>query len=111
MASSYVIVLITAPSRVIARTIANQLVENGLAACVNILPPMESIYAWEGKIQREEEVLLIVKTRAELVEKELIPAVKAVHPYEVPEIIALPVQAGSKSYLDWIGEVTKGGST
>jgi len=107
MASSYAIVMITAPNRVVGRSIANHLVEQGLAACVNILPPMESIYSWEGKVSHEEEVLLIVKTRAELVESEVVPAVKSIHPYEVPEIIALPIQGGSQDYLDWIGSVTK----
>ncbi len=103
----YSVVLITAPSREVAWAIANPLVENGLAACVNIIAPIESIYSWDGKIQHDEAVLLIIKTRAELVEGQLIPAVKAIHPYDVPEIIALPIQAGSQSYLDWIGSVTK----
>ena len=108
MEPSYTVVLITAPNRVVGRLIANHLVEQSLAACVNILPPMELIYSWEGKITREEEVLLLVKTRADLVESELVPAVKAIHPYDVPEIIALPIQSGSKDYLDWISTVTRG---
>jgi periplasmic divalent cation tolerance protein len=103
----YSIVLITVPTRVIARSIARHLIENGLAACVNLVPSIESIYSWENKIQTDEEILLIVKARAEKVESELIPAVKSIHPYDVPEIIALPITAGSQSYLDWIGSVTK----
>ncbi len=106
MNTPYEIVLITAPSREVGRDIANKLVESGLAACVNLLAPIESIYSWEGKIQHDEEVVLIVKTRAALVESEVIPAVKAMHPYDVPEIIGLPIAAGSAEYLEWIGAVT-----
>lgn len=108
MATPYSIVLITTPNRTVARSIANHLVENGLAASANILAPSESIYFWEGQVQREEEVLLIVKTRTELVESAIVPAVKSIHPYELPGIIATPIEAGSKDYLDWIGSVTKG---
>lgn len=107
MATSYAIVLITVPTRVIARSVARHLIENGLAASVNLVPSIESIYSWEDKIQTDEEILMIVKARAEKVESDLIPAIKSVHPYDVPEIIALPVIAGSQSYLDWIGSVTK----
>ena len=64
---------------------------------------------WEGKINRDEEVLLIVKSRAEVFESELIPAVQGVHPYEVPEIIALPIIMGSADYLGWMNEVTRPG--
>ena len=96
------IVLITAPSLDVAKMLGQELVEQKLAACVNITAPILSIYSWKGEIQQDEEVLLVVKTRAELVETALIPAVKAIHPYEVPEIIALNIQAGLKDYLDWI---------
>lgn len=99
-----IVVLITVPSAELGQKIARDLVEKKLAACVNILPPMRSIYTWEGRIVEEEEVLLLCKTRLELFESRLIPAVRALHPYQVPEIIALPVQAGLKEYLDWIGE-------
>ena len=97
-----IIVFITAPSKEIGKKIASALVEGKLAACVNMLGPIDSIYTWEGKICDEEEVLLIVKTRSSLFESQLIPAVKAVHPYEIPEIIALPVVMGLPSYLDWV---------
>ncbi len=96
------IVLITAPSLDVAKMLGQELVKQKLAACVNITAPILSIYSWKGEIQQDEEVLLVVKTRAELVETALIPAVKAIHPYEVPEIIALNIQAGLKDYLDWI---------
>lgn len=107
MNSAYVIVLITAPNQETGRTIARYLVENQLAACVNIIQPIESIYTWEGSVQQEEEVLLIAKSRADLVDSMLVEAVKSVHPYQVPEIIALPIVAGSRSYLDWISSVTR----
>lgn len=102
-----VIVLITAPSLEVAKMIGRELVEHRLAACANIITPILSIYSWKGKIEHDEEVLIMVKTRAELVETALIPAVKALHPYEVPEIIALNIQAGLKSYLEWIQDETK----
>jgi periplasmic divalent cation tolerance protein len=97
-----VVVFITAPSLEVGQKLAHTLVEEKLAACVNLLPPVQSIYSWEGEIQTEEEILLVVKTRAELFESRLVPAVKALHPYQVPEVIALPVTSGSQSYLDWI---------
>ena len=97
-----IIVFITAPSKVIGKEIASALVKGKLAACVNILGPINSIYAWEGKICNDEEVLLIAKSQSGLFESQLIPAVKAIHPYEIPEIIALPVAMGLRSYLDWI---------
>jgi periplasmic divalent cation tolerance protein len=109
MAPQPVIVLITAPSKEVGREIANLLLEQKLAACVNILSPINSLYIWEGKINDDEEALLVVKTRADLLKDGLIPAVKAVHPYEVPEIIALPVFMGLESYLEWIEEVTDQG--
>jgi periplasmic divalent cation tolerance protein len=107
MDPTYSVVLITAPNREVGRKVANHLVQNELAACVNIIAPIESIYAWEGKVQQDEEVLLIAKTRTALVESMLVQAVKSVHPYDVPEIIALPIQAGSHNYLDWISSVTR----
>ena len=67
---------------------------------------VNSLYIWEGKIHDDEEALLVVKTRSELLQEGLIPAVKAAHPYEVPEIIALPIVAGLEAYLGWIEEVT-----
>jgi periplasmic divalent cation tolerance protein len=102
MDSQPMVVFITAPSKEIGKQIAATLVENKLAACVNLLGPINSIYAWEGKICDDEEMLLIVKSRSDLIENGLIPAVQAIHPYQIPEIIALPVVAGLHSYLDWI---------
>jgi len=102
-----IVVLITAPSKEVGKQIARALLEQELAACVNIISSIDSLYTWEGKICDDEEVLLVVKSRAELFENQLVPAVQAIHPYQVPEIIALPIKMGAKSYLDWIEAVTK----
>jgi len=100
--SEAVVILITVPSTEVGRQIAKELLEKKLAACVNIFPAFHSIYRWEGKIVTDEEVLLLVKTSGDLVYDQVIPVVKGIHPYEIPEIIALPVMQGSQSYLDWI---------
>ena len=102
MSDAFIIVLITVPTQQVGEQIAKHLVENHLAACVNILPGMRSIYTWKGAVQSDEEMLLLVKTRRELFHEKLAPAVKAIHPYEVPEIIALPVVMGSQDYFNWI---------
>lgn len=100
------LVLITAPSVQVAKGIALALLEARLAACVNILPGVHSLYMWEGAVQDEQEALMLVKTRAGVFEYGLLPLVKSLHPYQVPEIIAVPVSAGLESYLRWIGEST-----
>jgi periplasmic divalent cation tolerance protein len=86
-----------------AETIAQALVERRLAACVNLLPGATSIYRWKGQVERDEECLLVIKTRAERFE-DLRSAIVAQHPYEVPEIIALPIEAGHAPYLAWLDE-------
>jgi len=106
MPDQFIVVLITAPSPEVGEQIAAALLEQKLAACVNILPAVQSIYTWQGTVQNDREVLLVVKSRAALFAERLVPAVKAVHPYEVPEIIALPILMGSQSYLDWIAAET-----
>ena len=106
MEFNYIIVMITAPNQESAKEIASALVEQKLAACVNIITPVHSIYRWEGHINDEPEVLLLVKTRAEIFEAKVVPAVIEVHPYDVPEIIALPILMGSSRYLDWIAAET-----
>ena len=100
------IVFVTAPNTEEAQTIARKLLSDQLAACVNILPGMISIYTWKGEACEDSEVLLLIKTRAALFEA-LSATVEAAHPYEVPEIIAIPISAGSSSYLNWIDEVTQ----
>jgi periplasmic divalent cation tolerance protein len=106
MDTHHLIVLITAPSADVGQHIANALVDQRLAACVNILSPIHSIYLWQGKKQNDEEVLLVVKTTQDLFFKRLVPAVQEIHPYDVPEIIALPIVFGSETYLNWIDEST-----
>lgn len=108
MSSEHIVVFITAPSREVGREIGAHLVERKLAACANILPDVVSIFAWEGEIQNEGEVMLMVKTRRELFEQ-LVPAVEALHPYDLPEIIALPILVGSQRYLEWIDTETVDG--
>lgn len=99
-------VLLTAlPSREDARRLAQMLVEEKLAACVQLLP-IESFYRWEGKVQNEGEVLLLIKTRTALFDT-AIAAIKAVHPYTVPEIVGWPFSAGHGPYLQWIDTVTR----
>lgn len=102
----YVVVLVTAPSREIGRQIANTLLERKLAACVNVIAPIESHYLWKGERCTDEEALLLVKTRADVFADQLVPTVRVLHPYEVPEIIALPILIGSADYLAWIDEST-----
>jgi len=96
-----IIVLITAGSEEEAHKIARLLVKQKKAACVNILPGMDSFFRWKGKIDSAREALLLVKTRASLF-PEIISLVKEIHSYEVPEIIALPIIAGSEDYLRWL---------
>jgi len=101
----YVVIFITAPNKKEAEHIAQQLIKTRLAACVNITENIKSIFWWKGKVDRASEVLLIIKTRKSLINK-LIKKVKSLHSYAVPEIIALPIIAGNKQYLDWINEST-----
>jgi periplasmic divalent cation tolerance protein len=106
MSDQYIVVLITVPSPEVGEQIAAVLLEQKLAACVNILPGIRSIFTWQGAVQNDQEALLLVKSRAALFAGQLAPAVKAIHPYEVPEIIALPIIMGSQPYLDWIAAET-----
>ncbi len=103
--SEHVVVYCTVGRMEEAEPLARALVEERLAACVNILPILSSIYRWQGKIEREGELLLVIKTRRERFEA-LKAAIVARHPYEVPEIIALPIEAGHAPYLAWIDECT-----
>ena len=104
--SDYLITFVTAESEEQARQIGRALVERRLAACVN-LAPVTSLFAWEGQIEQAGEVLMIIKTRAALFDS-LVAAVRELHSYEVPEIVALPIVHGSADYLRWISEVTGG---
>jgi periplasmic divalent cation tolerance protein len=100
------VVYITAPNEEEAAKIAQALVEERLAGCVNIIKDVRSIYSWQGKIEDERELLMIVKTRPELFSL-LKTRVKELHSYTVPEIIAQPVVDGSEEYLAWLRETTK----
>jgi periplasmic divalent cation tolerance protein len=100
--NDHLVVLVVAESEAQARRIARRLLQNKLAACVNFVP-IESMFLWQGAIQEEEEVLMIIKTRTESFD-ELMSAVKVTHSYDVPEIIALPVVMGSRQYLKWIDD-------
>lgn len=104
--SPFMVVLVTCGSEEEAEKIARSLVEARLAACVNVLSPIRSIYRWEGKIYDEREWLLLVKTRAERF-GELEERIRSLHSYSVPEIIGLPVVEGSSPYLDWLKEMTE----
>lgn len=100
-----IVVFMTAANGEEATRLADMLVGAHLAACVQILPEMESIYRWEGKIERQSEILLLAKTTREKFE-ELEREVRALHSYETPEIIALPVTTGSAPYLQWLSQTT-----
>jgi periplasmic divalent cation tolerance protein len=100
------VVYITAPNEEEAAKIAQALVEARLAGCVSIIKDIRSIYSWQGKIEDERELLMIVKTRPELFSS-LKTRVKELHSYTVPEIIAMPVIDGSEEYLAWLRETTK----
>jgi len=97
------VVLCTFPDADRARQIGTVLVERQLVACVNILPSVESIYRWKGEVQNDPEVLALLKT-TEAGYPALEAALVELHPYEVPEVIALKVEAGSQPYLGWVGE-------
>jgi periplasmic divalent cation tolerance protein len=101
-----VVILVTAASREECKKIARHLVEIKLAACVNIIPSVESIFHWEGKVADDEEFLMLIKST-----RELFPEIKAeisrLHTYHTPEIICLPIIEGSRNYLQWVGDSVK----
>ena len=103
--SESLVVFVTCGSEEEALKIAHALVEERLAACVNLMSPIRSIYRWEGKISDEREWLLIIKTQTARFD-DLEKRVKALHSYSLPEIIALPIIEGSLSYLNWLKEMT-----
>ena len=95
------VALTTVAAEADAERIARSLVEAGLAACVNVVPGVVSFYRWKGTVERDQEWLLVIKTRGERFE-ELKAALVAQHPYELPELIAMPVAGGSEPYLEWL---------
>jgi periplasmic divalent cation tolerance protein len=99
------VVWVTLPDRETAVRLCRTLVEERLAACGNIIPGVTSLYRWEGEIREDDELLVILKTQRSVLKK-LLQRVAELHPYEVPEILALPVEAGHSPYLDWVGRST-----
>lgn len=104
--SGRLVVLSTVGRAEDAERIGRALVERGLAACVNVLPAVTSIYRWKGKLEQAEERLLVIKTRAERFAA-LREALVSLHPYEVPEVVALTIADGHQPYLDWLDESVK----
>lgn len=105
MTPEYVIVLTTLPADSDAVAFGRTLVEGRFAACVNLLPPMRSLYRWEGQVEQDTEQQVIVKTSRERVAA-LWDRIRELHPYEVPEFVVLPITDGSDAYLRWLGEST-----
>ena len=95
------VALTTAPDAEAAARIARVLVEERVAACANLVPQVRSIYRWQGRIEDDSEVLLVIKTRADRVDA-LAARLRALHPYEVPELVVLRVESGLDAYLDWV---------
>ncbi|KAK2515405.1 hypothetical protein Q9966_015364 [Columba livia] len=96
---------VTCPNETVAKELARAMVEKRLAACVNILPHVTSIYSWQGKLEEDGEVLLMIKTRSSRVPA-LAAFVRSAHPYEVPEVVAVPVTQGNPPYLQWVRDST-----
>ena len=103
---SALLVVTNVPDRAVAERIADQLIGQRLAACVNILAPCRSVYRWKGAVQHDEAHPLLIKTTAERYPA-LEQALRAAHPYELPEIIAVPIERGLPAYLDWVAAETK----
>lgn len=102
----YVVIFSTTANKKEADHISGELIKNRLAACVNIIENVHSLFWWQGKIDSAKEALLVIKTRKTLANR-VIKKIKSLHSYEVPEIIALPIVSGNKKYLEWIGESTR----
>ncbi len=101
----FIIIHITTKDEAEARKLAQLLLDHKKAACVNIVPKIDTLYRWKGKIETGNECLMLVKTRASLLD-DIISLVKTNHSYELPEVIATPISGGNPDYLDWLGEET-----
>ena len=106
MQSTKLLVITNVPDRAVAERLADMLIEKQLAACVNILAPCRSVYRWKGGVQHDEEHPMLIKTTAERYAA-LEQALRSGHPYELPEIIAVPIERGLPAYLDWVAAETK----
>lgn len=102
----YIVVYCTVPDKKEGKEIAKALVENGLAACVNIIDKIESVFSWDGELTEEKEALLIIKTRKELFTK-INHTIQKLHSYNVPEVIAMPIIEADETYLKWIAHETQ----
>ena len=107
MNEELILCLCTVPDGATGRRIAHHLVGAGIAACVNRIPGLVSVYRWEHEIREDDEELLIIKTGAGRLD-ELADAIRQIHPYELPEVVAVPVSGGLEEYLDWIRVSTSG---
>ncbi|MTW22193.1 divalent-cation tolerance protein CutA [Allochromatium palmeri] len=103
MSTHYRLILCTCPDQNTALRLAEALVEERLAACASLVPGLTSVYRWDGRIQHDSEVLLLIKSVEACVEP-LTERLRQLHPYDVPEIIALPIVSGSSDYLNWVSE-------
>ncbi len=102
-----IVVLVTTGSEEEALSIARHLVEKKLVACANLVPRVRSVFRWEGKVSEETETLMLLKSRQELFD-DLVTAIKSVHSYQVPEIIAIPLVKGAEPYLSWLNGELRG---
>jgi periplasmic divalent cation tolerance protein len=106
MADEHLLVMCTCPGSTVAAEIATALIEQELAACVTQVPGVKSWYRWEGRLEHQEEVLLLIKTTRQRYGA-LEAAIVGLHPYDIPEVIALPLCAGSAAYLKWVSDCTR----
>lgn len=102
--ADYIVIMTTLPNRESAKDMARGLVEDQLAACVQLVD-IQSVYTWKGEVQEDSEVLLLIKTRADLYDAAEV-YIQTHHPYEVPEIVQVPITAGASAYLEWVDKVT-----
>ncbi|MBW1972738.1 MAG: divalent-cation tolerance protein CutA [Deltaproteobacteria bacterium] len=104
--NSKILILVTVPSRQVAEQIAKLLLDEKLVACVNIVPNIVSFYWWEGKTNKDDEFLLLIKSKKTLFD-DVSKKIKEVHPYDIPEVIGIEIKLGLKEYLDWINNEIK----
>ncbi|CXJ29339.1 cutA, putative [Plasmodium berghei] len=102
----FIAVYVTTPSKEIAESISNILLNEKLASCINIIPGVLSLYHWKGEIAKDNEFLMMIKTKKHLF-GQIVKTVKSNHPYEVPEVISVPIHQGSNDYLNWISDSVK----
>ncbi len=106
MPTPLLLILCTVPDRESALKLSSSLVEQNLAACVNLTSPVTSVYKWQGKLEQTEEIVLLIKTTQQRYQQ-VEAALRAQHPYELPEIVAVPVEQGLDDYLDWVERCVK----